>query len=102
MALSVDPVSYGSLLSSVLLSKIPQEFCLIISQEVPQENWEFEAILMIIEREIEAKEMAIDSSVTKKLNARNSTTASLLGSGTRSDHGTCCYCKQDHQPAHCM
>eukprot|EP00731_Ephydatia_muelleri_P027563 Em0019g436a len=72
-ALGVDPTSYGSLLSSILLSKIPQELCLIISREVPQDKWEFEAILKIIERE----------------------------SGAKFEHGTCCYCEQDHQPSHC-
>ena len=66
-------------------------------------NGEFEAILKIIEREVEAaRERAVDSSVTKKPNARNSTTASLLASGARPEHGTCCYCEQGHQSAHCM
>ena len=100
-ALGVDPASYGSLLSSILLSKIPQELFLIISREVPMVKWEFEAILKIIEREVEDRERAVHSSVTKKPNARNSTTASLLASGARSAHGTSCYCEQDHQPAHC-
>ena len=100
-ALGVDPASYGSLLSSILLSKIPQELCLIISREVPQDKWEFDAILKIIEREVEARERAVDSSVAKKPNARNSTTSSLLASGAKFEHGTCCYCEQDHQPSHC-
>ena len=69
----MDPVSYGSLLSSIALSKIPQELCLIISWEVPQDNWEFEAILKVIKREGKPRERAVDSSVTKKPNARNST-----------------------------
>ena len=50
-ALGVDASSYGTLLSSILLSKIPQELCLIIiSSDVPQKSWEFEAILKAIER----------------------------------------------------
>ncbi|KAL5474082.1 hypothetical protein EMCRGX_G028656 [Ephydatia muelleri] len=85
-----------------LFDKIPQELCLIISREVPQDKWEFEAILKIIEREVEARERAVDSSVAKKPNARNSTTSSLLASGAKFEHGTCCYCEQDHQPSHCM
>ena len=62
----MDPTSYGRLLASILLSKIPQDLCLMVSREVSQEEWDFEAILKLIEIEVEARERAVESSVTKK------------------------------------
>lgn len=38
-SLEVDPISHGSLLSSVLLQKLPLELYLILSREVSESDW---------------------------------------------------------------
>ena len=57
-SLGVPAASYGSLLSSILMSKLPQELRLIVSREVQDEEWELERLMRIIEREVEARERA--------------------------------------------
>ena len=52
----MTPSSYGSVLASVLMRKIPHDLCLIVSHEVSSEEWEFETVLSVIEREVEARE----------------------------------------------
>ena len=90
-SLGVTPSSYGSVLASILMSKIPHDLCLIVSREVSSEEWEFETVLSVIEREVEARERAVDSSVGKKPSRELPTTASLLANGV-SGSGSCCYC----------
>ena len=57
-SLGVPAASYGSPLSSVLMSELTQELRLIISHEVQDEEWELKRLMGIIEREIEARERA--------------------------------------------
>lgn len=54
--LGVAAESYGSLLASVLMNKLPQELRLIISREVKGDNWDLNELMQIIEREVEARE----------------------------------------------
>ena len=100
-ALGVDPSSYGSLLASILLSKIPQDLCLMVSREVSQDEWDFEAIVKVIEKEVEARERAVDSSVNKKNVRSVPTAASLLAGSAKSEQVSCCYCEQNHSAACC-
>ena len=100
-SLGVTPSSYGSVLASILMSKIPHDLCLIVSREVSSEEWEFETVLSVIEREVEARERAVDSSVGKKPSRELPTTASLLANGV-SGSGSCCYCSDpNHSPLQC-
>ena len=55
-SLDVPLSSYGRLLSSVLMSKIPQELRLIVSRKVSCENFDFDEIMKVIEDEIDARE----------------------------------------------
>ena len=100
-ALGVDPLSYGSLLASILLSKIPQDLCLMVSREVSQDEWNFKAILKVIEEEVEARERAVESSVIKKNVQSVPTAASMLAGSAKSEHVSCCYCEQNHSAAQC-
>ena len=54
-ALGVDAGSYGQLLSSILMNKLPTEMHLIISHERGG-KWNIEEMMRIINREIEARE----------------------------------------------
>ena len=48
-SLGVASESYGSLLSSILLTKLPQELRLIISRRVGTGNWELERLMEMLE-----------------------------------------------------
>ena len=73
----------------------------MVSREVSQEEWDFEAILKVIEKEVEARERAVESSVTKKNVRSVPTAASLLAGSAKPEHVSCCYCEQNHSAARC-
>eukprot|EP00731_Ephydatia_muelleri_P035515 Em0131g2a len=57
-SLGIPSSSYGNLLSSVFMNKLPQEIRVVISREVSDEYWDLGAIMKIVEREISARERA--------------------------------------------
>ena len=109
-SLGVSSSSYGSLLSSVVMSKLPQDLRLIITQEVKDE-WDLDHILDVSRSELEARERAngnnvspIDQSSTKPPYNRGrkglplSTDAALFATGSKP---TCTYCRKDHASNAC-
>ena len=62
-SLRISATLYGSLLSSVLMNKLPLEFQLIISRTITGENWELDTLLQIVEMEISARETSETVSV---------------------------------------
>ena len=57
-SLGVSRESYGGLLSSILMNKLPQEFRLVITREMGDDNWQLDQLLDIFKRELEARERA--------------------------------------------
>jgi len=99
-SLGVCATSYGSLLSSVLMTKLPQEFRLIVSREVQDEEWNVDRLMKLIEREIDARERASTGNQTqRKFHREPPTAAAMLSSGTMQPK--CSYCRQNHPSACC-
>ena len=61
-SLGVSADTYGSLLLSVLMNKLPQEFRLIVSRHVREDEWTLSAIMDVTEREVIARERALGNS----------------------------------------
>ena len=99
-SLDITSASYGSLLSSILMKKIPQDLCLIVSREIVRDEWDLDSLMKVIEKEIEARERAaVDSSVnTRKPSREPPTTSALL---TNNPQIACCYCNGSHQSHLC-
>ena len=109
-SLGVAPESYGSLLSSVLLNKMPQEIQLIVSRNLADSDWtKLDAMLLIraVEEEIEARERMTANNLTKQSkmpkghverSQSGQATAMTLLSGS---NPSCCYCQQSHSSANC-
>ena len=56
-SLGVTVESYGSLLSSVLINKLPLELRLTASRKFGDaDSWDFKALLQVIEEEVQAEE----------------------------------------------
>ena len=54
-SLGVNAESYGSLLSPVLMNKLPSELKLIVSRKFKESNdWDFAELLKLIEEEVQA------------------------------------------------
>ena len=81
-ALGVPSSSYEGLLSSVLINKLPTELRLIISRELSEEEWEFESVLRIMEKEVVARERSVAAKPVKRPSDKLPSTAFALLTGT--------------------
>ena len=62
-SLEVPLDSYGNLLSSLLMNRLPQDLCLIISREIGDEEWNIDQLMNIVECEVSARERASAGSI---------------------------------------
>ena len=102
-SLGITPESYGSLLSPILMKKLPQELCIIVSKRVGTENWNLDKIMEIMEEEIAARERANATASTMppaRKPSRDRPTAMSLAT-TNSFTPTCSYCGEHHTSASC-
>ena len=102
-SLGVPAELYGSLLSSVLLNKLPQELRLVISRQTSEEEWNLDNLMEIIEREIAARERAASSSSSYQVPRRTPreppTATTLIYSSSIIPR--CSYCRQSHTSNSC-
>ena len=103
--------SYGSLLSSVLMNKVPQDLPLIVCREIKGGDGELDLLLKVLHQELEARKKAAKSQNTYSptTNTPHRTndqpwddppTASALTSTSRTSP-TCTYCKQPRASNKC-
>jgi len=108
--LGVSSSSYGSLPSSVVMSKLPQDLRLIITREVKDE-WNLDHILDVFRSELEVRERANGNNVSPTDQSPSNlsynrgrkglplpTDAALFATGTKP---TCTYCRKDHASNAC-
>ena len=107
-ALGIAEESYGSLPSSVLVQRLPQELRLITGREI-EGDWNLPDILKVIGRELEARErtttpqedtLQVEGSARKK---QGKASVAMLAT-TNQDNSTlvCCNCQGNHPPEECM
>ena len=106
-ALGVPHESYGSLLSSILMNKLPQDFRLVVAREMGDDDWQLGRLLAIFKRELEARERAVrttgkgvQSSPPRSIK-RDYGTAHTLLSGNSTNGPTCTYCRGKHPSGDC-
>ena len=99
--LGVDSKTYGTLLASVLLNKLPQELRLILSRR--NSGVELDQLLKEVEQEIDARERAQATQSTSSQPARKPReqphTAATLLSGN--PPANCSYCQQQYAAEAC-
>ena len=98
-SLGVDSATYGSLLSPVLLGKLPSDVRLVISRKVPEEDWTLDALLENVELEVVAREWAGVSHT--QASDRSAPTAATLFTSSNQGSLQCCYCQQGHSSSSC-
>ena len=98
-SIGIAASSYGNLLASILMKKIPSELCLIVSRETVEDNWDLDSLLKVLEKEIEARERASTntSSQPRKPTREYSTAAALVANSSP----LCVFCDQSHYSTHC-
>ena len=78
-SLGVKADSYGSLLSSVLMTKLPSELRLIVSRKFgDSDSWKFNELLRLIEEEVQARERSSTRSSQTERRHKNLPTAATL------------------------
>ncbi len=103
-SLGVDSTSYGSLLTSVLLQKLPVELCLIVSRAVKEDDWNLDTLLRQLKREIKAREREPRCLQVKSPSNRRGTpnqTELRLHSFPRAAPPQCSYCQKAHFSNEC-
>ena len=100
-SLGVDSKTYGTLLASVLLNKLPQELRLIVSRKTNDVG--LDQLLKEVEQEIDARERAQatppnPSQPPRKPREQPHTAATLLSGNSPAN---CCYCQQQHAAEAC-
>ena len=103
-ALGIPAESYGSLLSPVILSKLPQEFRVIVSRQVREGKWHFDELMRTIDvaRERALNTAAPSTSVgrpPRALDRAIPTNATLLSSDSLV--ARCSYCRNQHSSVSC-
>eukprot|EP00731_Ephydatia_muelleri_P005954 Em0003g202a len=98
-SLGVESESYGTLLSSVLMKRIPHDICLVVSRTVTTDDWKLDKLLAAVGSEIEAREKAAqeEAETLQKPTKNPPTTAALLSTPAPA----CCYCGESHQSSSC-
>jgi hypothetical protein len=101
-SLGVESGSYGGLLASVLLNKLPQEFQLLVSRKIGEGEWKLDEMMKVMEEEIRARERtgATASPTMKKPTKEPPTAAALLTGGGSGP--SCSYCQQAHSSNSCQ
>ena len=101
-ALGVDFKSYGTLLASVLISKVPQELQLIVTGRISTDDWDLKALMDVLEEEIRAREShssACYQPTVRKPMKDTPTAVSLLTGGNLKV--ICSYCQGEHTSNSC-
>ena len=82
------------------MNKLPSEFRLAVSREIVDDQWELDAIMKVVEREIDARERAAASSCpsVKRQSREPPTAATLMSTDTSI---ICAYCDQAHHSSQC-
>ena len=101
-ALGVNTESYGQLLSSILMNKLPAEMRLIMSHKLGTGRWDVEEMMKTINLEVEVRERsAIGPHHQRKPPSRSTPpTSSTLYRNTEQS-GQCVYCGQSHTSTTC-
>ena len=100
-SLGVPSSSYGSLLSSIVMNKMPQEIRLVVSRKLVDCEWGFDEFIKIVEEEVDARERAslvASSTMAAPRKSKDRPTATSL----LSSESTCCtYCGRAHPSSCC-
>ena len=104
-ALGVEQSSYGAMLTSVLLPKLPSEIRLLVTRKAPGEHLNLTKLLTVLEEELVARERSSRGGRHIPEKTRLPSTATSLFSGTQDvarKPSACCYCQQSHTSSECQ
>ena len=95
----IPPSSYGSLLSSILINKVPEDLRLVVSRRVTDSDWDLNSLMNVIVEEIDARERAVTVLTPLRRQGRDIPTAAVLMTSDTTQG--CSYCCQNHPSSTC-
>ena len=99
-ALGISTESYGSLLTSTLLSKVPADIRLTVSRSITDGDWNLDTLMKKLGEEIEARERATTAQVhTQPM--PNKKSRDFPATRTMLSSDACSYCDQGHSSSSC-
>ena len=104
-ALGVNSKSYGTMLTPVLLTKLPPSIRLIVSRKISDADLNLETLQTALEEELVARERSgTPTQNVKRTQNHMPATATTLLSETQGFDGKqmCCYCQQTHSSGDCQ
>ena len=100
-AMGVTSETYGGLLSSVMLGKIPPEIHLIITRQLGDEDRKLENLMELLLKELEARERSgigeFAPPKSRDMTGKSPNTAASLLAGGSGTSPTCYYCQETHE-----
>ena len=94
----VTSESYGYLLCSMLMSKLPSSLQLVVSRAVKEYEWNLDKLLDSFKQELEARERIAESTNKEPKKNHGPGSAASLTTGS---HLSCTYCKGSHPSKDC-
>lgn len=101
-ALGVEPETYGAMLASVLLGKLPPDLRLIVGRKTADAEMTLRSLQEVVEEELTARQRTINPNQSQPppRNEKPPRSTTTLLSGTQSEP-VCCYCQQLHASTEC-
>ncbi|CAB4006889.1 E3 ubiquitin- ligase DZIP3, partial [Paramuricea clavata] len=96
-SMGVAPESYGSLLSSMLMSKLPTNLQLVVSRVVKENEWNLDKLLNTLQQKLEARERIKVPAINKDFKKYHGSVSALMA-GT---NPSCTYCRGSHPSKDC-
>ena len=102
-SLGVNSEQYGSLLIPVIMAKLPNDVRVQVARCTKQDEWKIDALLDIILKEVEAREISdsVKVSDSEPRKPRIPPAAALAAQGVPGKAITCVYCRDHHCSASC-
>ena len=98
--LGISTKSYGSLLTSTLLSKVPADIRLTVSRSITDGDWNLDTLMKKLGEEIEVRERATMAQVhTQPM--PNKKSRDFPATRTMLSSDACSYCDQGHSSSSC-
>ena len=100
-SLGVPSSSFGAMLASVIMNKLPHDLRLAVSKEITDGEWDLKKVMAVVEKEIDARERAAANAkpVLRGMGRSHQPTASALLSSSGSP--SCSFCGQPNFSANC-
>jgi len=109
-SLGVTAESYGILLLPIIMAKIPREITLRVARKTSEDIWDFNDILEIIRKELEANEISSKIIATERREERSTqqrpkwpqgTTSSFFTTAKSRNKVECYFCQGEHFSFNC-